>query len=174
MQEVSPTPSRSMLELIQGAWRLPGIAFLLAAYKASIFIIKTPVPQVLEKILVRRSETTFHNPTYAEQVQLGQLWRLSTLCLNYLFFSSKPCLCRCLFLLRWCCKRGIHANLVIGVAKDGAVLKGHSWIELEGTPFYEDSTLVKVYQPLITASSKVGISFNSKKQMVQGDAFPLC
>lgn len=174
MPEAPASFSRSKTELLRGAWRLPAIAARLALDSLSLFVLKTPVPRMLERIVLRPSRAEFHPPTPAERARLAQVWRVATLCLNYLFFSAKPCLRRCLLLLAWCRKRGVRATLVIGVAKHGAELKGHSWIELEGMAVHENPAHLKIYRPLITASSQEGLTFHSQPERDTQIAFSGC
>lgn len=162
MPEEPAPPFEPRLVLLREAWRVPGILLRLGLDSLSLFVLRAPVPAMLQRLVDRPARAAFHSPTPAERGQLGRLWRLCTLCLNYLFFSSRPCLRRCLYLFAWCRKKGIQATLVIGVAKQDHDLQGHSWIELAGEPLYEDLERLGRYQPMITADSRGGLNFHSQ------------
>jgi hypothetical protein len=47
------------------------------------------------------------------------------------------CLKRSLILYHFLCKEGLQVAINIGVAKEGGDLIGHSWLTLDGAPYYE-------------------------------------
>lgn len=90
MPEEPAPPIESRLVLLRGAWRVPVIALRLGLDSLSLFLLRTPVPAMLRRRLERPAGAAFHPPTVEERRQLGRLWRLCTLCLNYLFFLPAP------------------------------------------------------------------------------------
>jgi hypothetical protein len=166
--------NRSKVELLKGAWRLPLIAFILTADHASLFWLNTPAPKLLRRILQSRPRADFHDPSPSEQEDLARLWRLATLCLRFLFFTSKPCLRRCLLLLRCCRRWGVRCGLVIGVSLNQGELKGHSWMLIGGRPFFELPESVSRYKPVLTAHSEGSLEYHFKNQSDRDYAAALC
>ncbi len=64
---------------------------------------------------------------------------------------SGNCLDRSLLLYRLVSETGADAALVMGVRRDGADVKGHAWVELDGRPFRDDSARnfepIQVWRP---------------------------
>jgi hypothetical protein len=58
------------------------------------------------------------------------------------------CLHRALALLLWLRRRGVVADLRIGVRSTGAALEGHAWVEWHGIALDEDSTIGDRFGPL--------------------------
>ena len=165
---------RSRLELVRRAWLLPWVAARLAAGQYALYLARRPVPEILEAVARRPAGGSFRAPTSAQRERLAVIRRLGTLCLRWLFFSSRPCLPRGLLLLGWCRDHGVLASLVIGVARQGAGLRGHCWLEIDGAPFFEDQSALAGFQPLIRASSRSGVSYAAQSAREDGHAIPLC
>jgi Transglutaminase-like superfamily len=58
------------------------------------------------------------------------------------------CLHRALALLLWLRRRGIAADLRMGVRSARETLQGHAWVEWHGTPLDEDRSVCDAYSPL--------------------------
>jgi len=55
------------------------------------------------------------------------------------------CLVRSLSLWAILLRRGIHADLRIGVRRSGEAIQGHAWLEIEGIPVNEKGSVVRTY-----------------------------
>ena len=156
--------NRSRAELIRGAWRLPWIAAVLIMDHIALFPLKTPAPKRLKNILRLEPKRDFHEPSRAECERLARVWRLAGFILRRVFRTSRPCLRRCMLVLRCCRRWGVCCGLVIGVDLQSGGLKGHSWIEFQGQPFLEDPASLMGFKPVLTAHSKGGMTYHFKGQ----------
>jgi len=75
-------------------------------------------------------------------VKLDKLWRACGFWMMRLLRNPRPCLRRGLVMYHWCRKNGLDSKLVVGVGKDGDVLKGHAWLYVNGHVYREDPVLL--------------------------------
>jgi hypothetical protein len=85
------------------------------------------------------------------------------------------CLHRALALLLWLRRRGVAANLRIGVRSTGAALEGHAWVEWHDTVVDEDPSISDRFGPLEKvggAPGRTGLSMpagNSADREIHAD-----
>jgi hypothetical protein len=84
--------------------------------------------------------------------QLGQMQRTYRMVSHILvktLHNEKPCMIRSFILYEKALKLGLDTELCISVAKDNEALTGHSWIEIKGDPFMENSHEIAKYSVMI-------------------------
>jgi hypothetical protein len=64
---------------------------------------------------------------------------------------SARCLARSLALHWWLRSDGVPSSLKIGVAKEGAALRAHAWVDLDGVPVNGTPAEVAPFTPLTKA-----------------------
>lgn len=89
-----------------------------------------------------------------EQAELDKVYRAATFVLRRLLRSKRPCLRRSLVAYRWCRKRGLEADIVIGVQKTDDKLESHAWLVIDGQPFRENREELDKYTPITDSRSK--------------------
>lgn len=101
-----------------------------------------PLPKILAGIREMDNEESL--PPLPEEVliKLDKLWRACGFWMTRFLRSQGPCLRRSLVLYRWCRKHGVNSKLVVGVGKDGDMLKGHAWLHVYGHVYREDPVLL--------------------------------
>jgi hypothetical protein len=77
--------------------------------------------------------------------KLNKFFKASSFFLVKIFKDPNPCMIRSLILYQLCCKNNISAFLVTGVNKKNGVLKGHSWLKINGKPFNENQVFVNSF-----------------------------
>ena len=79
-------------------------------------------------------------------IKMDKLWRACSFWMSRVLRSPRPCLRRSLVLYRWCRLQGVESKVVVGVGKDGDMLKGHAWLFVNGRVYREDPiSLAKEY-----------------------------
>lgn len=87
--------------------------------------------------------------TGPEELELKKTYRAANYFLLRFLGSKRPCLCRSLVLEKWCRKRNIAAQVIIGVKKSGTMLESHAWLEIENQPFNENMVQLKEYTTIL-------------------------
>ncbi len=135
-------------------YRLPADLYLLAGILSqlvyySLLIHCQPMPRILKNIKKagKREERGLPGPD--DLVLLDKIWRGCGFFLLKFIRTERPCLRRSLILYRYCCRHGIDARVIIGVRKQGQVLKGHSWILINGSPYREPENELLQYTPIM-------------------------
>lgn len=117
-----------------------GVLLRLIYYE--IIIHWRPLPNILAGIREMGNEVSC-SPAPAEvMVKLDKLWRACGFWMTRLLRNPRPCLRRSLVLYNWCRKNGMESKLVVGVGKDGDVLKGHAWLQVYGNVYREDPVML--------------------------------
>ena len=101
-----------------------------------------PLPKILEGI--RGLDDGCVSPILSAEVQikLDKLWRACNFWMTSFLRNQRPCLHRGLVMYHWCQRNGLDCKLVVGVRKDGDVLKGHAWLYVQGHLYREDPMLL--------------------------------
>ncbi len=92
---------------------------------------RVPIPRLIE---------AFETKPARSQDGQGQLDRVRWLtdAVLHRLFGGAYCMKRTLILYRYARRFGLDPKVIFGVAKDGAGLKGHAWLEIEGKPYKEN------------------------------------
>ncbi len=89
-----------------------------------------------------------------ESTRAQQLTRLVVIAANHGPYRA-TCLCQSLALWWLLRRRGIPAELRIGVRKDGGELNAHAWVEHQGRPLNDFGTAVYApFDPPFTSSAR--------------------
>lgn len=83
------------------------------------------------------------NPGDEFIVKYNKFYKALSFFLIRLFKDPNPCMIRSLVLYGLCRKNNIKAVLKTGVKKNGKLLDGHSWVELNGEPLNENKEYLK-------------------------------
>lgn len=97
-----------------------------------------PLPVILAKIREPNDDTSPVLSTKQTEIILDKIWRACGFWMSRVLKNPRPCLRRSLVLYSWCRKHGVESKVVIGVDKDGDVLKGHAWLWVQGRIYRED------------------------------------
>jgi hypothetical protein len=126
---------------IRSAWAL---ARLLPAY-ASFALMKHVVPL---ETLARRAwrEPDDRRDRAAEAHATSRVVRLAHL----LRAADRDCLHRSLLLYRELSGAGADPALVLGFRREGAALRGHAWIVVDGRPIAESAESLAAFAPAMT------------------------
>lgn len=81
---------------------------------------------------------------------LAKTYRAATSMLVKVLRSSKPCLARSFVVYEQAMKRGVDAQLFIGVKSEEDALAGHGWVEIGGAPFMECAQDTQNYTVMIS------------------------
>jgi hypothetical protein len=101
-----------------------------------------PLPEILAGIRVMGDGGTSSISPAEAAVKLDKLWRACDFWMIRFLRKPGPCLRRGLVMYRWCRKNGLNSKLVVGVGKDGNVLKGHAWLYVDGRVYRDDPALL--------------------------------
>ena len=101
-----------------------------------------PLPKILAEIRGMGDEGSFSILSAEVTVKMDKLWRACSFWMLRLLRNPRPCLRRGLVLYHWCRKNSLDSKLVVGVGKDGNVLKGHAWLYVYGHVYREDPVLL--------------------------------
>ena len=127
-------------DLPQDVPMIMGVLLRLIYYE--IIIHWRPLPNILAGIREMGNEGSC-SPAPAEvMVKLDKLWRACGFWMTRLLRNPRPCLRRSLVLYNWCRMNGVESKLVVGVGKDGDVLKGHAWLQVYGNVYREDPVML--------------------------------
>ena len=118
------------------------IGALLGLLYYEIMIHWRPLPKVLAEIHKRGDGESSPLLPPEVMVKLDKLWRACGFWMIRLLRNQRPCLRRGLVLYHWCRKHGVESKLVVGVGKDGDVLKGHAWLYVYGHVYREDPVIL--------------------------------
>jgi len=111
---------------------------------------RKPLPGILAQIRnLDDGKPSSISPVEAS-AKLDKLWRACDFWMVRFLHHPGPCLRRGLVMYRWCRKNRIDSKLVIGVDKNGNVLKGHAWLYVDGRVYREDlASLAKEYTVML-------------------------
>lgn len=107
-----------------------------------IMIQSRPLPVIFAKIRETNVDASPALSTEQTDIILDKLWRACGFWMARVLKNPRPCLRRSLVLYRWCKKHGVESKVVVGVDKDGDVLKGHAWLYVHGQVYREDPALL--------------------------------
>jgi len=126
------------------------ISALLWLLYYELLIHLKPLPVILAKIREIPPEASLLLSEEETGIILDKLWRACGFWMSRVLNNTRPCLRRSLVLYRWCRKLGLESKVVIGVDKNGDVLKGHAWLIVKGRIYREDPVaLAKDYTILL-------------------------
>lgn len=74
--------------------------------------------------------------------KFNKFHKASTFFLVRIFKDPNPCMIRSIILYELCGQYNIKVSLITGVYKEMGVLKGHSWLEIDGKPINENKTYI--------------------------------
>jgi hypothetical protein len=116
-----------------------------------IFLVRfVSIQRILDSLSERRSCRNGNEGDRAlQELLLDKAWRASNFFLGRLLKQRDFCLPRTLALCRWCKSAAVDAGMVIGVRKEGGVLKGHAWLLVEGVPYRESGEDLEQYAPML-------------------------
>jgi len=123
--------------------------FFLVVYYA--FVIRfISIQRILDPMRARSPRCNApHGDTASQALLLDKAWRASNFFLGRFLKQRDFCLPRTLALYRWCSSMAIDAGMIIGVRKDGDVLKGHSWLVVDGAPYRENIEDLDHFAPML-------------------------
>ncbi len=116
------------------------IGALLRLLYFELILHRRPLPDILAEISGMPS--VLSAPAAEVAVTLDKLWRACGFWMARVLKNPRPCLRRSLVLYRWCKKHGVESKVVVGVDKDGDILKGHAWLYVHGQVYREDPELL--------------------------------
>jgi len=111
-----------------------------------IFIQKKIKKASFNKLLLIFKENNFSEK--ADDIfvfKLNKFYKASTFFLQKFFKDPNPCITRTLLLYEFCCHKKIKVKLITGVYKENNILKGHSWLEINGEPLGEDKRILSKF-----------------------------
>jgi len=123
------------------------LVFFVLAAKATLAFVSLPR-------IIKFLSASAENPL-ARRFPLGHRWQNSSQLAVTADLAARaarpegPCLLRALSLF-WLLKaRGEHAELLIGVSKEGAVLNSHAWIESQGKIIADTVAMARGFATLL-------------------------
>jgi len=126
------------------------ISALLWLIYYELLIHLKPLPVILTKIRNINADAPPALSKEQTEIILDKLWRACGFWMSRVLKNPRPCLRRSLVLYRWCRKHGVESKVVVGVDKDGAALKGHAWLWVQGRIYREDpDALAKDYTVML-------------------------
>jgi hypothetical protein len=122
-----------------------------------LYWLDQELARIADRVIAQGHRKRFHPAALADYEDLRFISALSRTVLRRIMHTDKPCLAKSLCLFDWCAKRGIKADLLVGVSKDDGLLSGHAWLELGGRPLGESANGLKGFTVMMRMDSEHGL-----------------
>ncbi len=127
-------------------WMLVQTWTLLLAVDLGLRVL--PLRRVQALLSLRHKDARYPYPAELSAVT-QHLWRLVDIAARHHLYRM-TCLRRSVVLQWLLRRRGIPADLRIGVRKESEVLRAHAWLEVQAKPIGDPETIAACYAPLVT------------------------
>ena len=120
----------------------------------SLLIRFKPLPRIIRDTASRYKQSAPRHKNGGDQnLLLNKAWYACNFFLRALGAYDRPCLVRTLALYRFCLRRSIQAEVIIGVNKNTRTLISHSWLLINGVAFKEKPNDLGQYAVILEGRS---------------------
>jgi len=137
---------RTASEKVRAEIATPADAYLavrIALWTGLLRVLKHVVPLSTLVLAVRRRPRGAASPHRERQIVVLARWAARL----WAWSSSDTCLERALVSYRYLSRIGADVRLVFGFAREGARVKGHAWIVVDGVAIDEDEAALSSFIP---------------------------